>query len=168
MGHQVSFYILPDDIAEIESAIGQLEPMRVLHSRSPSRDPRVLPSCHFYDEDAGHPWLSYYLVRECDLGDVVTRYVSAQGYWSIDSLRSPVMEFSSCYFDGEIIRRGRLYYVDGFYDEEAWIEKSEGFRHWAKAVLRVTKKRLERHDSDYVGRAASEWVDREGGRLVEL
>ena len=71
----------------------------------------------------------------------MTRHVPAQGYWTIDVLRSPVREFNRCYYDGKMLRRRRLDYVDGFYGaDDQWQIKADGFRSWARAVLRKTKR----------------------------
>lgn len=165
MGHQVNFYATPTDVAELEVSIGSLEPMLILHDRSPTAEPRVLPSLIF-TEDA-QPLLFYFLVREKDLAKVVTGHVPAQGYWSVDILRSPIVEFNSCYSDGKVLRRGRAYYVDGLYGEDdAWVEKPESFRIWAKAVLRTTKRVLKRHGIDYIGKDAMDWLQRKNGKLV--
>lgn len=165
MGHQVNFYATPVDIGELERSIGQLEPTVIVHSRSPSAGPRIVSSLNLTED--GQRWLFYFLVRESDLLHVVTEHVPAQGYWAIDAIRSPVIEFNSCYFDGKVLRRGRVYYVDGFYGEdEAWVEKSESFRIWAQAVLRTTKKALKKHGTDYIGKDALAWLHRENGKLV--
>lgn len=165
MGHQVNFHAAPQDIGDIEAAIRKLEPMAVLHDRSPEARPRVLPSLRF--EEDGQPLLFYFLVRESDLSQVVTRHVPAQGYWSVDGLRSPVIEFNSCYFDGRVLRRGRVYYVDGFYGEDdVWVDKQQSFRTWANAVLKATKKCLRKRGSDYIGPAAAEWLAQGDGELV--
>lgn len=165
MGHQVNFFAAPSDIKALQRRIGEIEPMCLLHDRSRVAEPRVLPSLDF--AEGGAPHLFYYVVRKIDLAEVVTEYVPAQGYWTIDVLRSPVVELDSCFFDGRILRRGRVYYVDGFYGpNDEWVEKAEGFRSWAKRVLKVTKKGFKRHDSDYIGAAASEWLAEAAGKLV--
>jgi len=164
MGHQVNFYATPTDILELERRIGLLEPRIILHSESPTSQPRIVPSLGVMD--GSHRWLSYYLVRDGDLERVVTRHVPAQKYWVIDVSSSPVVEFRGCYFDGKILRLGRVYYVDGDYGaDDAWVEKSESFRTWAKKVLRTTKKALKKRGPDYIGEDALAWLEREQGEL---
>lgn len=80
MGHQANFYVTPPDIAELELAIRKLEPMIVLHDRSPTARPRTLSSLRFSEDPEA--LLFYFLVRESDLSEVVTRHVPAQGYWT--------------------------------------------------------------------------------------
>jgi hypothetical protein len=165
MGHQVNFHATPDDIANIERTIGLLEPMDILHSRSPLAAPRIVPSVNIIEN--GQRWLFFFLVRRCDLGEVLLEHVPAQGHWSIDQLRSPVVQFNSCYFDRCILRRGRMYYVDGYFGENGlWTEKPESFRLWAKALLKATKKVLKRHGNEYIGQDALTWLQREHGKLL--
>ncbi|WP_437875551.1 hypothetical protein [Sorangium sp. So ce513] len=165
MGRQVTFFAAPDDIAQLQHRIGDIEPMCILHDRSPTAKPRVLPTLDVAED--GQSLLFYFLVREIDLAQVVTRHVPAQGYWTVDVLRSPVVEFDGCFFDGTVLRRGHVYYVEGFYGEnDEWIEKPEGFRSWAKRVLKATKKCLKRRGSDYIGAAAAEWLAQGDGKLV--
>ncbi|MBC7975241.1 MAG: hypothetical protein H7138_09665 [Myxococcales bacterium] len=88
----------------------------------------------------------------------------------IDALLSPVVEFTGCFFDGQLLRRGRMYYVDGFFAEDGeWEEKAEPFRTWARAVLKRTKKILTRTESDYIGSHAAAWLaEGSGRRLVSM
>ncbi len=110
-------------------------------------------------EEGGQPWLFFYLVRPEELPDVVTRHVPAQNYWTIDVIRSPVIELNRSFFDGQILRRGRLYYTDSFYDEhDALAYKSEPFRAWAKSVVARVKRTLKRQGGDYVGPIAEALV----------
>lgn len=165
MGHQVNFFAAPADIEQLQQRIGEIQPLCILHRRSPTAQPRVLDRLRF--EEDGGTLLFYGLVRACDLSQVVTRLVPAQGYWTVDVSRSPVVELTSCYFDGKILRRGRVYHVDGCYGDDAeWVRKPEGFRTWAAAVLRETKKCLTRDGSDYIGPAAAELVARSAIELV--
>lgn len=165
MGHQVNFYLDQDDTKKIESVLRSIGPLLVLHSRSGQPEPRVV-DCLLHDEDS-RSWLFYHLVRPEDLDGVNLRHVPAQGYWTVDVLTSPVVEFNGCFFDGAILRRGRVYYVDGFYDaNQQWKMKSTGFRDWAKAALGGTRKALKKHQSDYIGTGAEAWRASGVGKLV--
>jgi hypothetical protein len=166
MGHQVNFYATPVDIAALGAAVSRVEPMLILHDRSSSAEPRSLPALDHHEGGRRH--LFYFLVREADLAHVVTTHVPAQARWTVDVLRSPVIEFTSCFFDGNLLRRGRVYYVDGFYGEDgAWLEKPESFRTWAKRVLHVTRTALTKFDErEYIGADARAWLEHEHGRLV--
>lgn len=165
MGHQVNIYVDPSDTISLAHALRGLGPLHLLHSRSPTSEPKVIESVNV--EENGQPWLFLYLVRPEDLGAVVTRHVPAQGYWTVDVLKSPVVEFNRCFFDGRILRRGRLYYIDGFYGaNEQWTEKPEAFRQWARAILTKTKSTLNKHKGDYIGTGAEAWLALGKGKLV--
>jgi hypothetical protein len=165
MGHQINFYLDPMDMVALEQTIRTLGPLLVLHSRSPVPEPRILDSVSI--EENGQPWLFVHLVRHEDLQAVVTRHVPAQGYWTIDVVKSPVIEFNRCFFDCTILRRGRLYYVDGYYDaNQVWEDKPQSFQQWAKAVLAKAKKSLRKHKTDYIGKGAEAWLSSSSGKLV--
>ena len=137
----------------------------ILHSHSKTAEPSLVESMNFSEGEK--QWLFMYLAQTADLHNIHYNHVSTQGYWSVDVLRSPVIEFTGCYFDGDIPRRGRLYYVDGFYgSEDLWKEKPEPFRRWARSVLSKTKRSLKRSNSDYIGKDAAAWVDSGLGKLV--
>ena len=165
MGHQVNFYALLEDYAQIEAEIRLIEPLVILYDRSPVAAPRVAPALQLKDETG--MWLFYYLVREVDLAAVITKPVGGQDYWTIEDFQSPVIKLSGSFFDGKILRRGRFYYMAGAYDTAGrWVERSEGFRKWAAAVFRATKKCLRRMDGEYIGPAAARWLETSGGKLV--
>jgi hypothetical protein len=119
-------------------------------------------------ERAGEDWLHLFLVRPEDLDRVVTQHVAVQGYWVVDVLRSPVIEFQRCFFDGKELRRGRAYFVDKYYDSsDALIQKPETFRKWAQTVLRAIRQSLERKGSDYIGYDAKQWLSTGKGALID-
>ena len=166
MGHQINFYALLEDYAQIEARIRLIEPLVILYDRSPTAAPRVAPALQLKDETG--VWLFYYLVREVDLAAVITQPVRGQDYWTIEDFRSPVIKLSASFFDGKILRCGRFYYIDGDYDQNGiWVEKSEAFRRWAAAVFRATKKCLKKLDWRYIGPEAARWLETSGGKLVD-
>ena len=62
---------------------------------------------------------------------------------SIDVLNSPVISCWRCYFDGTLIRRGRLYFETTILTDQHTIEKKpDSFIDWADRVLRRVRKHL--------------------------
>ena len=61
MGHQLNFHATLPDVARLEEIVRAIEPVVVLHSRSPTAEPRIVPSVNF--EEQGRRWLFYFLVR---------------------------------------------------------------------------------------------------------
>jgi hypothetical protein len=163
VGHQINFYISPK---EMEQRLRNLGPLAIIHSRSASASPRILTSLDV--EEEGRPWLFLFLARPEDLRGVVLKNVPSQGYWIVDVLRSPAIEFTRCFFDGRILRRGRAYWVDGFYgDDQSWVDKGSAFKSWAASARSAIKKHLKRHGTDYIGRDALSWLNSSGGQLVQ-
>lgn len=72
MGHQANFYTTPVDIAALGAAVSRVEPMLILHDRSSSAEPRILPALDH--REAGRRQLFYFLVREAELAHVVTNH----------------------------------------------------------------------------------------------
>lgn len=165
MGHQLNFFLTPKDTQIMLDSIGKVEKMLILHSRSDSPAPKPMSESEIIMD---RPWLFYHLVRERDLPLVVMDYVPKQGYWTVEVLPSPVIEFSRCFFDGNILRRGRLYYSEGDYDANGlWIAKEESFKKWARRIFAVARKALTLTQGFYYGTDALRWRDTRGGKFVE-
>jgi hypothetical protein len=117
---------------------------------------------------SGEEWLHLFLARPEDVDAVVMRHVPTQGYWTVDVLYSPVVEFQRCYFDGKILRRGRAYFVDKYFGPNAdVVQKPEAFRKWAQSVLGAIRRGLHRRGLDYVGSDAERWLLSTEGALVD-
>lgn len=167
MGQQVRFYLTLKDLHAIEKCIHKCGEYLVLHSRSPNKKPRIVPSLNF--EEYGERWLSFRLVRPDDLAFIRMRHVSEQNYWAIDRLRSPVVEFSSGFFDGVKMRHGRLYFQTRYFGKnDELLIKPDPFVKWARCVLAAVKKALHRHPTRhaYVGPDTMIWVEQKGGILL--
>ncbi len=76
----------------------------------------------------------------------------------MDVLRSPVIEYRRCFTDGKILRRGRLFFIEDYYDEnERTVKKDTEFRDWARAmVARVRRIMKKRDDGDYMSTGAAD------------
>lgn len=114
----------------------------------------------------GRQWPFLFLTREQDLNRVIMEHVPARGYWSIDVVKSPVIEFTQSLFSENGIDAGRAYYVNGYYDKDnLWIRKSDDFLTWAKSVFSTTKRILKRRNPDYLGPNAEQWLA-SGGKII--
>lgn len=164
MGRQVTFFLTPNDTDRLMAQLSLCSPFLILHSRSQLPTPKVVPSVNVREGD--QDWLYFLLIRESDLEGVKLKEVSAQHYWSIDVLRSPVIEFNRCFFDGRILRRGRIWYETGFYGlNREWICKSADFITWAEKLLKTTRKCLTKDGSNLLGQGAKELVENGEGVL---
>lgn len=157
MGHQVRFYLSSSDMIKLEKELMSLEPTIILHRRSRGPFPRVVDSTDLVED--GQRQYFFYFVRTIDLDSVVTKEVKTQGYWVIVENFSPVVEVICSGFDGELLRPGRLYYNDAYYNEAGKaVGKTPGFDVWAKKVLSRAR-RLLKYDKElfaYVGAEANE------------
>lgn len=163
MGKQINFYLLPSDITMLESKLKNACALTILHGRSNSSTPRELPNLDLVENN--HRLLFYYLVRPDDIESLVINFVPKQNYWVIDVLCSPVIEFTSCFFDGQNLRRGRIYCVEKYYGKNGEIvEKSESFKKWVQQIFSVTKKNLLKFDTDYIGQGAKQWTEQSGNK----
>src|ERR1041385_1057116 len=166
MGHQVNFFLTPDDVVFLERKLRALGELYVLRDRTSTSAPRIVETMNHVED--GKRWLYLYLAQRALLEQVVTTYVPAQGYWTVDSSQSPVIELSSCFFDGQILREGRLYYVDGFYGADGeWQDKPDVFLKWARSVLSSTRRSLSKLDGyRYAGPDAERWHATAGRRFM--
>jgi len=166
MSHQVRFYLDPIDTDALAALLCDAEDLRVLHSRSASAAPRVVPSVTV--EENGAPWPLVYFVQAADLDQVVMRHERDEGYWTVDALRSPVLELERCFFDGSVLKRGRLAFVDRFRgDDGNWVAKPRAFTGWASDALKKAKKMMLRQKGEYIGTHAQSWLEQWHGRLID-
>ena len=164
MGHQATFYLTPNDTMALERLLKEWSPLTIIHSRSSTPEPRIVPS--LLTEDEGKRWLYYYLVRPNEVQSVEMSPVPARGYWTDGSDKSPIVHVSACFFDGTVLRSGRVYYVDWFVDPTSheWVEKDESFKKWARSLLIKVKKSLVLKGIDYFGAEALSWVESTGAK----
>lgn len=166
MSHQVNFYLTPTDVAVLEKRLQGIEPLLILLNKSENCHPFVLNSMDYVLH--GKPWLYFYLVRPEDFGAVAMRHVPAQGYWTVDVMKSPVIEFNKSFFDNKTLRRGRLYYMDSYYNSDGLLQnKSEAFRNWAKKVFAFVRKGSHKVGAEYVGKDANAWLETAAGRFEQ-
>jgi hypothetical protein len=108
----------------------------------------------------GHRQLRAYITRHWNLAAVQTKFIAAQGYWLIEPVASPVIEFDRCFFDGGVLRRGRAYFASDlrFRPERP----GSDFVRWGDRVLSRIKNTLQRApelpSGIYVSDAALEWI----------
>lgn len=111
----------------------------------------------------GEEPLKIVLVRKSDIEDIQYRKIRDRNIYSIDTLRSPVIEYSRCYVGDNVIRRGRLFFVKTYYDDkDVLIKKSSDFLAWANQMLGDARYSLTSYLSgDLIGSGAS--LDRTSG-----
>jgi hypothetical protein len=169
MGHQIRLFMGPSDVREWASAVEKkfdvswLQLMGPSSSAPPPADP-VLTL-----REMGKANLTIGLAPRGSEALLTYRKVAGDGR-RIDILRSPIIEFERSYIGNAIVRAGRLFYDDGFYDGAAWNDKPTEFRDWAKAVLGLTRRSLHRdaRNDAYVGKEVELLREREAFKLVMI
>lgn len=77
------------------------------------------------------------LARPDDHKKIKMEFVPAQKHWTFEKFHSPLVEYDRCFFDGKVLRRGRLYYIDGAYNKKGeWVDKSDDFKNWEQGIRR--------------------------------
>jgi len=163
MGPQLKVLLLPEDVASLEIGLAPLDPKWIPYGLQSSRL-TTIPTAKL--QHSGKEDLKLYLAREEDLNLIRIRSLGDSSGWTVDSLRSPVVEFSRCFFDGVTLVAGRFFYDLAFLDQGgSCIHKEAGFLTWAEHVFRVLRKTLCRHTTfdAYVGPYAKEWLK---GKLI--
>jgi len=166
MGRQCTLFLTPADMQRLEADLANQAVPLIIAGRLRCNELEF--QSHLSIRRMGDEWLTLYLTRPEDLEQIRLLETTDQGYWHVDSLRSPVVEFCRCYYGNGILRCGRLFFDTGYYDNTGhWIDKSDQFLTWADAVLAQARRTLyyDKTLQSYFGTdAARLW--REG--LVEL
>lgn len=138
MGRQIQLYLLPTDVAGFEKELRERLKARFVAPLSDEPMAHELQSCLVIE--AGVVRIDSLLCRH-DLSQVRFEYLPKRKLWAADVLRSDVVEFSGCYYRDHKLKRGRLFYSPGYYDESgSWIKKSDVFLKWAAQITRLAKK----------------------------
>ncbi|MFY0525049.1 hypothetical protein ACN28I_18530 [Archangium gephyra] len=167
MGHQLRFFLTPADLQLLEQRLKAHCPVVYLDYRSEQPAPRLLSTLAV--AEFSKTWLTIFLAPPESLQALRFEHVVKQGYWTVDLLRSPIIELSRCFYDGKLLRVGRLFYDRGFHDETGnWVEKPASFQTWAKKILSVARKGIQRDAAleAYVGENAQAERQRGGLTLV--
>ena len=93
MAHQIEILMLPDDVASLER---DLEQLKFLVIPSELKEPQLVTEAGFQIRKFGEENLTVYLARQEDLPFVVVRPSGNVKVWTIDDLRSPVIQFHRC------------------------------------------------------------------------
>jgi hypothetical protein len=158
MGHQVNFFLTRKDLDGFLTEINRQGQIVFLADLFPSREPEVLPESWL--RFGSYQRLKSYMIRKADLGLVVSQLAGASG-WYPDVLRSPIIELVRSFEDDHVIRRGRVYFVSNYLQENGEkYTKSDSFVTWAKGILRA----LNRHFPDREGRYM---IGKDTKRLME-
>jgi hypothetical protein len=167
VGHQVNFFVTPSDLPDLEAAIRSTADVCFLAEESPAAQPVELDT--IAPGQAAKPPFKYLIVQRKDLAAVRTRYSSAQEYWLIDAVRSPVIEFNPGLFSGSKLGRGRAYFASDLRFRPEL--PSPEFVRWGDRVLSRIRKKLTRLPEFeppwlYFGANARQWIRDSGATMT--
>ncbi len=157
MGKQIAIRTSPEDRARFENHIASLGGL-LLSATHPGPTPIILQgSAGVEQKFKGNFWLCLGV----ELGDVVLRHVDAQGYWMVDQISSPVVEYTSLKQDGQGIGDGRLYVATGHYVGEEWVAWSPQFIGLADSAFTWVRRNFKRSGGvgPYVGPEAARMLE---------
>ena len=155
MGRQVVFHLHPDDAGGFEGFLRSSTNLAVLAQPQPTLE--VVEAASLF-AIADEPRFERLLVRRSDLVLVRTTHVPAQGYYLVDKLRSPVIEFTpGINTVSTEAGRGRLWHPTSYFDESGRrIEMPSEFLAWAGKVLSWVRRHWSRTpDGDYLSPSAT-------------
>ena len=155
MSPQLRVFLTPSDTKQLHAELLGVGPFTILKEQSAAPRPVVVTDLAL--THAGDEVLTVFLARDDDLEQVVMRPIPGTNAWRVDSIPSPVIEFSRPFFNGRQMRAGRFFYQAGYYVGDDWRTKSDGFVRWAKRVFTVCRRVLSR-DAETGGYWGSEAV----------
>lgn len=116
---QINFFMDLNDLSAFDEYIHSLRDVAII--KLPLQRSQLNCSNTVLNQ-SDEEWIDVYLTKHQYLEDVLIQFVEAQNYWVIDELRSPVVQFLRCYRGETYIRRGRLYLVTEYYNEQGLAE----------------------------------------------
>lgn len=141
---QVNFYAIENEIFEVENYLRHLN---YLVMALPIYNNNVVSYPSIREAVESRPvWpFSYEITSQSFLKDIKLDFIEKQNYFLVDSLRSPVIDFTLSFLseDRRTLRRGRLYFKLGFYgQDQSWQQKNSDFIEWADDFVGHFRKAL--------------------------
>ena len=135
---QLNFYLNMHDQFILDAKIQNVENTVFCKYLSPNKSPVFLKTTKI--DDMGNEYLKILILREQDIDKLIFREIKDTDSFSINTIKSPVLEYSRCFVSDDLIRRGRLYFIKTYYNEqESLIEKEPCFVAWASRVIKEAR-----------------------------
>jgi len=151
---QLNFYLNLADQAAVDLGLAKLNNVVFCKMESTNKQLQILESS--LNLAMGSEPLKIAIVKRTHLKKVKFRKLENLNVFKIDSLTSPVIEYSRCFVSDQIIRRGRFYFNKSYFNDEGEVvTKDAEFLSWADKVFRRVKSGLVHHGNlDYFGNNA--------------
>ncbi len=158
MGRQINFFMMPDDIRELDAQIKKMG-LKILEYKMPTQE--IVQIDSLLDGKI----LKKIIVHPDYLNHIDVKFREKYNNYRIDFFNAPVIEFNRPYFNiaDKILKRGRLYY--GTYDNPI---KDEHFYKIAEKLFRWTRRNLinTKINSSLTTQRAYEWQQNDNGKLL--
>lgn len=170
---QINYYITEEEIERFDDYLFAVN-AKVIGLPLPSEIIKTLPSIKALVTVKPNWPLSFRLVHETMVNEIKIRHVEKQGYYLIDTLRSPILEMSKCYFDIETksIGRARIYFQSGYYDDNnQWIDKDKDFIAWADDIIKEFSRNYvgvkTTPTKDFISKDVLHMINHDGWKLID-
>jgi hypothetical protein len=157
MGRQINFYLMKEDIIEIDEYITK-SGMIILpnFTQTESFEPikSLIDNKYFPGKYLSLPSLTQQIKK---------RYVDTQNYFVIDVLQSPVIEISPGYQEENLKRRGRIYYTkdttgsSSVTKSESFLQMADDFFKWFRKHFKNIK--LNGYENLLISERTGEWLE---------
>ncbi len=144
MGKQINFFMLPEDVAEIDVKVKELG-LTIIAENMPTEQPIVLNSL-INDSKV------LYLMFKEDLKNIEGKYIESQKYFWIHPMHIPAIEYckSLNLQEDKLITLGRIFYDKEFYNQQHnYIPKSEILTKNTEKLFRWFKSKFKQKIEGY-------------------
>ena len=156
MGHQIQVFMGPAVVREWSALLEESHKVAWLEMRSASPRVQRCASPILSLQEMGKRELTVAMSMPED--EASLKWIKLDGgTYRIDTVSSPVIEFTRPFIGDAVMRRGRLFYNSGFYDGPVWNDKALSFLNWAKRIFARSRQLLTRDRvlDAYVGKEAA-------------
>ncbi len=164
MGRQINFFMMPDDIRELDGQIRKMG-LKIIEYKMPTQEIVQLQSLL-----EGKRFKKLIIYSEY-LKQLNIRYYEQPQIYCIDCHSAPAIEFNRPYFDTQkkIMKTGRLYYETEFLNNKKEFErKPEKLIKTGEKLYRWFRNHFENQkiNSWFTTARTKEWINNERGTLL--
>jgi len=144
MGKQINFFMLPEDVVEIDAKVKELG-LTIIADRMPTEEIIVL-------ESLVNDFHCVYLLYNQDLKNIKCYYSENQKNYWIHPMHIPALEYSRSLnlHEKKLITLGRIFYDKEFYDDKHnYIPKSEELTNNIEKLFRWFRNKFKQKIDGY-------------------
>ncbi len=144
MGKQINFFMLPEDVAEIDAKVKELG-LSIIADRMPTEELIVLDSLV-------SEFQCVYLLFEENLKNIKSKYSEIRNHYWIHPMHIPALEYSKSLnlTEDKLITLGRIFYDKEFYNQQHdYVPKSEILTNAVEKLFRWFKNKFKQKIGGY-------------------